>query len=403
MYTADYPVAISVAMERTYFTPTNPVEFPVVWAEYKSAWDTQTNQIKVPATQRYWISLSGGAQGSQPLNIGYSLPNARDQNLIKLVRKSTTHSGPDLVNRDTIATLNEGQRVGMLTVEGALYSDSEHQTALTMFNLADVTRESSVFMSVSRESSFSESGKVPFNKYYVNSEHFNSSSHSFKCPKTGTYFFSITTGLGSRETVTLELKHRLYTFGLTRSSTSHGNLDTVSRSMMFRCERDDEVFINLASGSLHGSNEIPISWNGFLYDPYHRNQVAWAAYRVSSWESNEVLNDPVAFDEILVNQGEDFKENKFRCRVSGYYYVYLGVGVKSELLINYNLLLNDKRIADIYRNTRYHNGNDIMGRSLILRLKTNDVLHVSADTGTAFYSTGYRQTCFMGMLLYTVS
>jgi hypothetical protein len=387
-------------MEQTIWTPTNPVPFPIVWADYKTVWDAESNAFKVPKSTYYYVSVSGGAQGGQAMNFGFQENSG--VNLVSLVRRSNVHNGPDLVSRDTIASLKEDKNIQMLTRQGALYSDAEHQTALTVFNMDDVSRDPEVFMCASRDSSFSTQGKVEFTRDYITFQYFNTTTNTFTCPETGYYFFNLATGLESRATADIQLKHNIYTFGMTRTSSSHNNLDTISRSAMFRCQQGEQVYVHLESGSLFGSYEIPISLNGFLYKPRHRNPVAWAAYRVSSWESNDDVNDPIAFDEILVNAGDDFKENKFQCRVSGYYFIYMGVGVKKGQLVNYNLMLNGKRIADVYRNTRYHNGNDMMGRSLIQRLKVNDVLHVSADVGTAFYSTGYRQTCFIGMLLYTV-
>lgn len=173
---------------------------------------------------------------------------------------------------------------------------------------------------------------------------------------------------------------------------------------MFKCRQNDRVEVVLYSGQLYGSSEVPITLNGFMYDPQYAPPIAWAAYRTSGYSSPYDLN-PVTYDTVLVNDGDAYANGYFTAPVRGAYFVHLGVGARRYKPIDYNLMVQRtngarERVADIYRQATNYNGEDTLSRSLILELRAGEKLYVVSSGNSAFHSDPHKQTSFIGYILY---
>ncbi|ELT96488.1 hypothetical protein CAPTEDRAFT_87585, partial [Capitella teleta] len=95
---------------------------------------------------------------------------------------------------------------------------------------------------------------------------FDGASGQYTCPVTGIYLFSITVGLSAGDRLRLQLKSSVNSVvpELTRGSTAHDALDTISRPILLPCEAGEKIGLKLLNGKITGdSTDMLSSFAGF--------------------------------------------------------------------------------------------------------------------------------------------
>ena len=116
-----------------------------------------------------------------------------------------------------------------------------------------------------------------FNAELVNEGgHFDTSSHLFKAPTAGIYYFSVSVGLAGGLTAHVELQKNNQAFvNVIRNSTVHPGTETTSRSIMMSLEEGDTIHLVNHADQVAWSTEtgLETSFSGFHYQPLHGNMV----------------------------------------------------------------------------------------------------------------------------------
>ena len=109
--------------------------------------------------------------------------------------------------------------------------------------------------------------------------------------------------------------------------------------------------------------------------------------------------DPLAYDRVLVNEGNAWKPDTSSVLIphTGYYLVHFGVGNPSGEMVSQYLYSGEDEITRLFRFPRDQNGSDCFGKTVIVRFEAGSVVKISSITST--FSTDMMHTTFMGLLI----
>lgn len=368
------------------------VDYPV------GVFDLPASSFVAPQSGLYFFTVSVGAPSLRQVDV--RMKGAYPE--VAILRRSNSQQGVDVLSRQSMISLGSNSAVYLTSEQGDLYSDVEKQTSFAGFSLTDAMDTDSAFF-VARRTEEVSSGRMIFNQRYTLSPHWNENTNRFRCPNTGVYYFSFSSGLNPRRTARLQLQGASRVVELTRTNTIHNNYDFVSREVLLNCRVGDLVSVNLLTGESFSGFENQASFLGFQYKPRYASNtpIAWAAYRSRSLSSS-AFTQLVTYDIVDVNLGNAFQNNQFRSPIKGIYYISLSAGALRQQPVNLNLRRNNAQFLDVYRFGTNHNGEDTFGHSYIIQLNVGDTLQVQAQENTGFYSDQYLQTSFFGFLIYPV-
>lgn len=396
--------ALFVALDSSIATDEDPVRFQHVGVDVAEAYDPVAGKFYAMRPGIYWAAISAGAPAT---NGAVRFQLYRGEDLIGSVdRQSTSANGVDTLSRDIMVSMKQFQTLHMRSYLGnGLYSDTGHQTSLSLFRLSELMK-TDIFFSVARQKNADgqTSQIIPFPEVLINEgKAFDVVNHYFKVPQDGIYFFSYSIGAVTATKADVMLRYNVNLVGaLERNSTTHNGHDIMSRATMMRATKGTLIFVSLPQDAEVYSNlkDRHTSFSGFLYEPVHGQQVAWSVYKNIQWSDD--LFHHVRFEVTLLNEGGGWKSqgHYFRCPVAGVYYMTFTVGAMAGKRVHVNLVVNGQRVADIERSATNHNGVDVLSRSLVVELGADSLVYLEAEPNTAIFSNKERHTSFTGFLLY---
>lgn len=332
----------------------------IVWLQDLGGTNSQdrfnagTDTLTVPSTGIYFMSLCAGFVAKQTALVRTKSIGSNTYE-IGLIRASTAHKR-DSQCRSGMLFLEEGVSVKLRNDGAMTLSDDQYQTQWSAFSVSDSMLGNTAF-AATLTAPFMNGGTVQFNDIYINENNvFRTDLHEYVCRETGIYLFDLSVGLKANQYIRVEIQRSITqpkSFELTRTSTMHNDIDTLGRSVLLNCQKNERVFLKLLNGELYGSsNDIMTSFSGFKYDPCKGVSVAWAAYRNTEWGPKNIADklDPVTFNIVEVNLGGALVDNRVTIPVGGYYYICVTVGAKRSKLVNVDVYVTKASTgyAEIY-------------------------------------------------------
>ena len=165
----------------------------------------------------------------------------------------------------------------------------------------------------------------------------------------------------------------------------------LSCSAMYRFSAGDEVIINLLSGE----EQSTVAYHFVLYEPLHKNKIAFALY-----EKETNLPGKIRFSKVHVNEGEVWDSANYQVKifVNGLYFVTLNAEL--NFTENYSVAVirnNWQPIIEIDRIASEMPMPELLFQALsqakLAELQLGDSLHVKTKTKC-------DETFFTGFLLY---
>ena len=257
-----------------------------------------------------------------------------------------------------------------------------------------------VAFSVARSTSMTSLGVITYDTVIVNTGQFKVDNSTFVAHMDGIYYFSISAGLFAHTIAELMLKvngvdiHVLY-----RRSTTHNGTTTISSTTLLDLQTGDNVTLHLTNGSIYSSvNQHEVSLMCFLYSLNDTNSVAWLVSK-----SSDTRNTPILYDTAHIMNGVEFRNSEITIAVSGLYYIYYSLIVRS---CGYNERYRDVSLKVGLYDRRdfyfYHTGSDAttVSGSYVFKLSAGDKLTVRKFSGCRLdFGDLFRSTAFMGFLI----
>ena len=212
-----------------YDGPPGIVDFDVTITDRRGDFDLVSDTFVAPSSGIYFFALSCGVREAAETN--YRLSDVGGNSVCNARRSSTAHGAQDIISRDVIVPLNQGDvRYMNLTSPDGLYSDNQMQTSLAGFSLHDALSPVSAF-SVAINQSTSQLGVVGFNKILTNNNNdYDQSLNAYVAPADGIYLFSVSAGLNARVRArVIVLVNGFATYELWRDHIGHDAVDIISR------------------------------------------------------------------------------------------------------------------------------------------------------------------------------
>jgi len=330
---------------------------------------------------------------------------------------STSQGGVDSSCRSALMYLTLGVRISLFLSSGAVYSNDNVQTALSVFSVSDAIQDAEnhtayIFTDPSSDASFGDY-EVPFTGAFITpriQDTYNTALKTYTCRQTAPYFFTVTAGVASSKNVQLQFEGFPLSLTLRRSSGLYNGLTTVARSFLVNCTAGTSVQVTLQLGevSTGAVDHNLLSFAAFPYTPSKVTATSWAAYRSSGVDASSQTVSPVTFDKVVVNQGSVLNSNTGTVTIqsTGYYYVYMSTAAPAGLGMYMSMY---RRTADgqtsklfaIYRTSTISDSFETLVSGRIVRLYVGDVISVSVERGYQAYTENSEfQISFIGMLLY---
>lgn len=360
-----------------------------------------SNTFTAPVTGYYWIHMTVAIPKDSQANV--LLRGLSPVEYIIVSRTSTNYDGPVTTSTDSVAYLNAGTAIQIIT-QYPLYSDSLLQTSFGCF-LLDSIMSPVVAFAFGLSNSFictlpACSYVIPFNVIYLDTHYaWNSTSSAYIVPVTGTYVISLSAGTTSIYRVGAYLQvnsvvkmYHVYTYDI-----FHSQPETYSGLGLVSLKAGDVVSEVLYLGTVSPATVF----SGFLYSPYLTPAVAFS---VGVNKNNAVQNaplDPVPYDTVLVNQGNGWNKSKFTFTApfDGVYYIHVTSMMAGGATCQKDVLLNGVAVVNYMYMSTTHSSEDSRSRGFILRLKAGDELRVRLTNGT-YYIANNLLNHFAGFLLH---
>ena len=244
------------------------------------------------------------------------------------------------------------------------------------------------------------SNPVPMTDILVNLGNlWNTATHTFtQSSSKGLFWVGLIAGAqGSRPVEYRLIQSGSPIAGITRTSTSHNNYDTLSFEVLTSLNPRE---------TLHVMSETPLFADGerqtgiTMFDLSNamiaHNLVAFSVARNASLSG---YTNPVQFNVELFNPGHiyDTASYKFTAPRQGIYYFTFSVGLAAGGTVNFILYRNNAPFVNLYRSQAFHTGYDTMSRSVLIPLQANDkVFMVNNHNQMAWSTTQRMQTRFSG-------
>ena len=174
------------------------------------------------------------------------------------------------------------------------------------------------------------------------------------------------------------------------------NGDTTARDIILSVNSDDTLHFStntgLYSSSWMGSVNIAI----FNIAEHLSSDVDPVVFSVARSTILGETAKPVIFDVTLVNDFSLYEANSnmFIAPTSGIYFFSFSVGVAAHLPVDFTLFVNEDPITSIIRESTFHPGTEVIGRSMVVVLEEADTVYV-VNQQTA-WSSELLETSFAG-------
>lgn len=402
LLTVEPPEVFSAARKtREAINKTAVVNYNDVLVNTATNFDSMTNKYTAPASDIYWFPASVGISAYDTMS--YSLVGGQYD--VNIYRTNTAPTGPDTQSRDIIQAVEAGQEL-YVSSSSPTYSNDRRQTMWGGVRLSSVFQQVIAF-AVARDSEQRSVGTIQFDRIYVNTGNgWDNTTNEFVAPRDGIYYLSFSAAVS----IVYSLDVRLVRNGariikLWRGHQDQKGMDTLSRATLLSMTAGDRVKLELVSGGVYSDSSQQTSFSGFLVEQSDPSGViAWSAHKTGgeTIKTNPPAEQPpVSFNQTFVNVGGAWDGTYIRAPVSGIYYVHINAGACTRTSLQMTLTTSaGNALADVFRNSTYHNGPDTLGRSIIVELLSQQTAFVRMDC-TCYYSDPDRITSISGFLLFS--
>ena len=183
--------------------------------------------------------------------------------------------------------------------------------------------------------------------------------------------------------------------GITTTSTNYDNLDTNGREFLVELYTADKL--QISSGYPVRSNEEPKT-GLTIFALSHLMVDEAITFSVARDQTLSGHANPVPFSVENVNNGfhYDTFSHTFWAPSAGIYYFTFSVGLVAGGTADFVLYKNDEPFVNIYRTSTRHNGEDTIGRSIMMTLEADDTVHMVNNDNQVAWSSQLFQTSFSG-------
>ena len=224
----------------------------------------------------YYFTFGAGLESGRKLSIWLRYGNTNYQ----LVRQHTTHNNVDSMSRSAMISCSRNSVVRLI-IQGNVddvYGSTQTPITWTAMHYNPGHGEK-IAWSVSKSSEVSSvdsNAAISFSRVDVNEgDGFKSNMNAFVAPKGGYYWVSFSAGAKAGQQLRINLTRKLARNGITqvfvdllRESTTHDNVDTLSRSMLVSLEENDHLYLAAVNGtSFYSDTNNIMSFMGFLVAP----------------------------------------------------------------------------------------------------------------------------------------
>ena len=245
----------------------------------------------------------------------------------------------------------------------------------------------------------SGSNPVPMNNILVNQGNlWNIRTHTFtQSGSKGLFWVGLIAGARPRTAVEYLLHQSSSAVGgITRTSISHSNVDTLSFELLVSLRPQETLHVYSRYGHFANSDrQTGITIFGLSDAMVKESAVAFSVARDATISG---YANPVYFNIELHNPGHiyDSQSYKFTAPSTGTYYFTFSVGVFGNRTADFILYKNNAPFVNLYRSKTSHNGYDTMSRSILMPLQVNDKVFIVNNRNQMAWSSQGLQTRFSG-------
>ena len=377
----------------------SPVPFEVLLIDTDEGFDSTKSIYTVKSAGLYFMHLSAGIPAYEMLR--YTLRNASTSPNILLTHKA--FNGEVVTSRDDVQYLSEGQAV-YTSSDYTLYSDIMRQSTWSGFNLNNIMSHLIVFR-VARSSPYSiDDSYIPFDKLLINiGQGWDSCNNQFVVPRSGIYFLSWSTASSpnTSQEVYLQVNYESKARSFITKDYYNG-IDTSSHSLLLPMDEGDKIKMYLARGTqVYSDGNYQTSLTGFLYEPVHRQIVAWTLSFTVGTQINILGPQIVHFTAVLLDSYLVWNKESAKVVIplDGVYYLRLSGG-SNVGQANLVLSVNGQQVMNVMEKLEGDATGkwNLRSRSLIIRLQIGDELMVIVPTG--YHSLAhFNDLTFLAFLL----
>ena len=209
---------------------------------------------------------------------------------------------------------------------------------------------------------------------------------------SGLYFVGLSMSSGAF-TSTLHFSQRAEA-GITR--TSRQSADMIGRDAIFQLYAGDTLHVSV-DGAVWGTNG-GIQSSITVFSISASMSAPTVAFSVAREDTVTGSLNPFPFDKILYNNGFHYNtfQNSFTAPSSGVYYFSFSIGTENLATADFALYKNNEIFSRITSQATNLRGIDTIGRSVMMTLDEEDVIHIGNTVGKTARSTALKETSFSG-------
>ena len=213
----------------------------------------------------------------------------------------------------------------------------------------------------------------------------------------GLYFVGLSVGADTRTPANYVLHKSGRRFGgITRTSGIEDDVNVISHDFLIPL---------YAADTLHVSSQYRVYsyYTGLhtslsIFSLTHTMQDETAAFSVASNHTISGYRKPVPFNTYLYNAGRHYNplNHTYTAPSDGIYFFSFSVGLNAHREAEFVLYKNNKPYVNIIRNSTTHDGTDMIGRSVMMRLARGDMVFMVNEARRTARSSLMVETSFSG-------
>ena len=215
----------------------------------------------------------------------------------------------------------------------------------------------------------------------------------------GLYFVGLSVGVPGRSPANVILHKSEKRFGgITRTSNIEnghsGNV--ISHDFLIPLYAADTLHVSSQYRVYSGSDQRDTSLS--IFSLTHTMLDETAAFCVASNHTISGYRKPVPFNTYLYNAGRHYNplNHTYTAPSDGIYYFSFAVGLIAHREAEFVLYKNKKAYVNIIRRSTTHNGTDMIGRSVMMRLNRGDMIFMVNEARQTARSSLMMETSFSG-------
>ena len=213
----------------------------------------------------------------------------------------------------------------------------------------------------------------------------------------GLYFVALSVGANFYAPVNYILHKSGRKFGgITRTSDMENSANIISRDFLIPLYEADTLHVSSQYLVYSVYNQLDTSLS--IFSLTHTMLDETAAFCVASNHTISGYRKPVPFNTYLYNAGRHYNplNHTYTAPSDGIYYFSFSVGLIAHSEAEFVLYKNNKAYVNIIRRSTTHNGTDMIGRSVMMRLNRGEQVFMVNEAGRTARSSSMMETSFLG-------